>query len=310
VRKNSIGAKNIAGVYVVYEVNGLNLDRFINTVKKRGIWLFDIKKRGAKQLIVSVSYKDSENFFAIAKELCYNIKKVRYKGKGYPVFALARSFSMVLGALLFSFMAYFANDHVFSFSYSGSGSVYEREVQQYLSANGVVPFVRFSSLDLARLEDGILADNPHLSFVSLTKHGSRLNLELVLSKDKPEKLKGDVYELVAPVDAIVESIKVYRGTAEVKEGDVVKKGDLLVGGYAFIKEQTVKINLLACVTLLASEQDVYCSQKDNEEQNARLFALAQAGEKDVLSLDVKKEFDGKQYIYTTTVNYRLVIYAG
>ena len=65
----------LGGVKTTYKITGLNLDRLIDFAKKRGITLYNAKKFGNKRLIVSVSLKESKKFFAITKELCYNIKQ-------------------------------------------------------------------------------------------------------------------------------------------------------------------------------------------------------------------------------------------
>lgn len=309
--RNDFGnRKNIGGVYTVFKVTGLNQDRLINVVKKRGITLYDIKKQSNKQLIVSVSVKESKKFFAIAKELCYNVVRIKEKGLAKPFLQLMRSFSMAIGALVFSIVAFVCNDTVFAFSFSGSGSIYSADVERYLAGIGITPFVRFSSFDISKVEDGILANNKNLSFVALSKQGSKLNLELVLAESRVDVLRGDVYELLSPNDAVIESIKVYRGTAVVKKGDAVKKGDLLVGGYAIIKEQTVKINLLACVTLNVSVQYEYTSNREDDEQNAYIYALAQMGDRDVIDVKVEKQKIGSEFKYISTACYRKVIYAG
>lgn len=310
MRKNSVDRKGINGVKVVYRIDGLNLDRFINVVKKRGIQLFDIKKEGNKQLYVAVSYKDCQNFFAIAKELCYNIKRIKYKGVGYPFFMLLNSAWSIVGALIFATVALLSNDVVFAFTFSGNGSVYKDQVQGYLLDNGVKPFVRFSSLDLEKIEDGILADNPHLSFVSATKRANKLNLELILSSDNVERLQGDLSQLVSIEDGQIEQIKVYRGTPMFSVGEFVKKGDVLVDGYMLIKEQTVKTNVLACVTLKASQTFNYYSTDGKDDLNAHLFALAKMGDKQVVSVNIEKEKQNQTFIYRITAYYRLVIYAG
>jgi hypothetical protein len=183
-------------------------------------------------------------------------------------------------------------------------------VQSYLFNNGVKPFVRFSSLDLSSLEDRLLAEHSNLSFVSLTKHGTKLNVELVSSNKAPSRLSGDVYELVAPTQGVIENIKVYRGTAEVKKGDQVEKGQLLVGGYALIKEQTVKINVLAYISMQVDEAFEFISPNDNDIENAKLFAMASLGDKEIINLTVEKTKREKQYVYTVTAYYRVVIYAG
>lgn len=308
--ENNLHRKGLSNVYVVFRIKGLNLDRFINIVKKRGIVLYNIKKEQNNQLIVTVSHKDSKNFFAIAKEMCYNIKKVKYKGKSYPLLALLRAVPYVLGASVFAFIVICANDVVMSINFFGSGSVYKRQVQNYLTQKGIVPYVRFSSIDIEKLEDEVLAEHPQLSFVSIQKHGTRLNFNLVLSQEKVHKLDGNVYELTAPYDCVIEKMQIYRGTAQVKVGDQVKKGQLLVDGYAVIKEQKVKINVLAFLTVRVQAEYQYASKKYNDEQTAIAFTLSQLIDKQVVSYEVKKLKVGNLYNYIVTAYYRQVIYAG
>ena len=164
-------------------------------------------------------------------------------------------------------------------------------------------------MDLNSLGDKILKSNPHLSFASCKKNGNRLEIELVLSKQSQGALGGNVYELFSDEDGVVEIVKVYRGTALVSVGDAVRKGDLLVGGYAVIKEQTVKVNLLATVTLIVEREFIYTSEKDGEEETARIFA-EQEIDKEIVSGTTEKEFNGNEYVYKTTLKIRRVLFAG
>ena len=130
-----------------------------------------------------------------------------------------------------------------------------------------------------------------------------------MSKESQSALDGNVYELLSDEDGVVESVKVYRGTAVVSVGDAVKKGDLLVGGYAVIKEQTVKVNLLATVTIIVEREFVYTSNSDGEEETALLFAEQQV-DKEIVSGSTEKQFDGSKYVYKTTLKIRRVLFAG
>lgn len=309
MRTNNVDRESVVLIKSVFEVRGLNLDRFINTVKKRGIALYDIKKYSNKRLVLAVNFKDCQKFFAIGKELCYNIKKLREKGKGYPLLALYRSLGVLIGAIIIAVSAYTFNDFIFGFTFTGSGSVYHREVKDYLKSQGVTEFSRFSAFSLERLEDGILADNPHLSFASCVKVGNRLVVDLALSQDKVGTLDGKVYEFYSDVDGVVENIKVYRGTAVVEKGQAVKKGELLVNGVAIIKDKEVKINVLACVTILSEFKYEYRSNNDGEEERAVTFA-EQALCREPLDEKVIKSQENGEYIYTVTLTYRHVIYAG
>ena len=310
MRKNKVNRKGMSLLYSTYEINGLNLDRFINTLKTKGIELKNVKKKNNKQLLVSIKFADNEKFFAIAKELCYNIKKVGVGGKVYPFFALYKNIGVALGTLLMLLIAIFFSDYIFSIDFVGSGSVCKREIKEYLYSNGICEFSKFSDIDLSVLEDKILSSNDNLSFVGVKKRGNRLIIESVLSTEKTKTLNGDIYALHSDCDGVVENIKVYRGTAVVEKGQEVKKGDLLVDGYSTVKEQTVKINVLAFITVICSDDCVYQSKNTGEEEKAILFAKAEFIDREIIDYNVKTVNVGDTYIYTVSVRFKHVIIAG
>ncbi len=310
MRKNKVGGKVLSGVYAVYEIRGINLDYLVNTVRNKGIELFNVKKIDNKRMIVSVSLWKSANFFAIAKELCYNIKKLREKGRFYSLISAVRSFGVIIGAIIFCCFSIVTDDLLFDFTFTGSGSVYSNQVKDYLYSNGVKPMVRFSDLNLERLEDGILASSDRLSFASCQKRGNRLVVNLVLSKEQVKTQDGNIYSLVSDCDGVIESIKVYRGTAVKAVGDAVSVGELIVDGYATVKEQTVKINVIAVVTVVAKTQVVYQSDKTGQEKTALLFAQAALDGYEIINLDCTVNNSGGGYVYTVTARYRRIIYAG
>lgn len=306
--KNKSNRKGL-GLFSVYEVRGLNLDGLIKSAKNRGIDLYNVKKYKNKRMNVTVNFKDGENFFAIARELCYNIKKVRDKGRGYPLYLLFKSFGLILGAIFFCLTQCAFNDLVLDVCYSGSGIVLKTEVQEYLALQGIGKYSRFSKIDLPTLEDGILSDNKNLSFASCKKKGNRLLIELVLSDDSVKTLEGDKYQMLSTDDGIVESVKVYRGTALVKVGDTVKKGDLLVDGIATVKDQTVKINVLAVVTLKVEREFTFVGEKEAE-AFAQMLSTEKLHGEEILSIQTERTDNGQEYFYKVTAKIRRVISVG
>lgn len=309
--KNKNNRKNLeSGLMHVYKVQGLNLDRFINSVKNRDITLINVKKITNKEMIVSVYAFDSKKFFAIAKELCYNIIKINETGKALPLVKLYRSLGLFVGAIVFILSTCVLNDFIYGFSFSGTGSVYQREVLAYLNSVGIKKFSRFSSIDFERLEDNILSSNSHLSFVSAEKHGNTLKFDLAIATDNVDRLNGDVEFLYSEVSGVVEKIVVYRGTAMVAVGDNVEKGALLVDGNMTIKEQIIKTGVIANVSLITQETIVYTDSKEGQEQKATLLALANFDDKDVLDVDVQVTNEQDLWVYKAQVKYRYVISVG
>lgn len=295
-------------VYSVYEVEGLNQDAFINTLAKKGVFLYNVKKYSDRKMILSVSIKENKKFFAITHNLCYNIKKIRYEGKNYPLYFLLKNSGLFFGALLLVFISFFANGFIFSIEISGSGKIVEREVREYLSEKGIGVFTKFSDLNLSELSDGILASNANLSFVNSKKSGNRLLIELVLSEGEQEKGLGKSEEIRSDYDGIIEELKVYRGTALKKVGDSVKKGELIVGGYAVVKENTVTVNPVAYYSVLSTLTKTYLFDKDNQEDFAYAYALSECGEEEIVSYSIDKSVVGNRFLYDVRLQTRHVVY--
>ncbi len=313
MRKNKGHRADIRGVYSCFKLKGLNQDRFINSLKNKGIDLFDLKKQGERTLTFKVKRADEQKVFAINKNVWYNayeISKMGEQGLSYPILYAVRNVGVIIGILFFIVFCIISNDYILSFSFTGTGAVYERQIKDYLKENGIEKYARFSSFSLNELEDKILADNDFLSFASVSKNGNVLVLDLTLSKSPPNSLSGNAEFLKSDVSGVIESLKVYRGTALKKVGEKVEIGDVIVDGFATVKEQTVKVNVIAYATILYQTERVYVSESIGEEDSALLFA--REGLEDVEEVDfsvITTEENGK-YKYTVKLTNRRVLFVG
>lgn len=308
MRKNKIVGKNL-GFYSTYKITGLNLDNLVNILKNKGVYLKDIVKRDRKTLIVSVSYQEREKFFAITRDLCYNIKKVGERGKYRLALKMAHNFGLILGAVIFAVCSFVADDFIFSIDYAGSGSVYSREIGTLLEGENVKPFSRFSAIDLPALSDKILARTDKVSFAECLKVGNRLKINLVLSEKPTRTLFGDKETLCSDIDGVIEYLKVYRGTALKNVGDRVMAGETILGGFAVVKETTVKVGIIATVSVMGEFNYVYESERDGEESLAAIFAETALGEREIISSETVKTARGENlYEYKVKIIYRKIFY--
>lgn len=316
LRKNQFVGKGlnlIKGVYTYYKVEGLNLDRLIESLKKDGIALYKIKKNGNREIRFAIKYIDNRKFFAKLNNMWYNtytVKRIKDGGIGYPLLFLVRNVGIFIGAVVFLVSAVIANDIIFDFSFVGSGSIYNREVVEFLEEKGIKKFSRFSAVNLEELEDGILSNNEHLSFASCKKDGNRLKIELVLSGDRPKSLSGKETELVADVDGEIESAKVYRGTLLKGVGEKVVVGEKIVSGTATVKEVQVNVNVIASVSILYKENFEYISENDGEELFAETVVKSQLEEREPIATEIIKRKENEKYIYTVIFTFRRIIMVG
>jgi sporulation protein YqfD len=309
VRKNIKRFKKIeSGLYHFYEITGVNLDFLLNSLIKAGVGIKNAKKPARKKLKIGVLVSDEEKFFAITKNLCYNIKKIGEGGKFYPLIVAKRNICVVLGALIFVATSVISNDYLLKIDFEGSGKSMQTQVLRCMETHGVKRGSRFSEIDLDALSSFILAENDQLVFASCYRQGARLKTVLVAKGDM-QPLGEGVYHLFSGANGVVESVTVYRGTALVKAGDRVSAGDLLVGGYAVVKDKTVVINVLARVEVICEEQFFLDCELDNFESGAESLAVESLNAGDIVNIETKKTKVGNGFNYQVKVFSRKVFFA-
>ena len=106
---------------------------------------------------------------------------------------------------------------------------------------GISPFVNQSSIDCEAVEKYLTSKFDKLSLVSVIKKGNSLIINV------KEKIVNDEYEniesfvpLVSNLNGRILSIKLIQGTLNVKVGDLISKGDVLVEPYIYDSSNELK----------------------------------------------------------------------
>ncbi len=304
MRKNSGNREKLtSNLYSTYIVKGYNLDVFLNSLNRRGVEVYSAKKLTKNTLKLSIKYTDNKIFVALAKELCYNVKKLRDNGLYYPILYLFKNIGVFIGAVIFCLSTVFFNDYILGFEFEGSGSIYSKRVEEYLKEQNITKYTRFSDVNLKTLGEKVLQNSEFLSFASCQKVGNRLKFNLVLSSQKVPVLKDDKHQLYSRVNGVIKSIKVYRGTAVKNVGDSVTEGELLVDGYSIIKEQVVETHVLAEVKIETYKTAIYTSSLSGEEDKAIIFAKEQYSSYQFDRESVTAKENNGEYIYTVNLFY-------
>ncbi len=239
---------------VKYEISGSKL-RFLPTfLNGRGISVYKYQEIDLTRAHVIIDFNDSNKFFAICKNMCYNKTIIGFYGVLSPIALLFRYIGLVLGAILFTVIASLLNGVVLEIDCIGTGACFSSQIQAVVNDYGINRYSLFKNVDYDGLEAEVLKTNPKLSFVSAKKQGNRLVINSVLSDKDPDVLGENYGDLISGHKGVIESIKVLRGTALVQVGDSVEENTILVGGYLLGKDNvTYPTYVLATVTVISSE---------------------------------------------------------
>lgn len=204
-----------------FEVEGFNLDELIKVLYRKKIPL--------KNVVMSdnshISFEADDRFEAKVKRyiLNYKVKTNLSKIKQMPKFFLA-NLGIVLGVFFGSLFFIFASNFTWQIKVYGTDELSPNEILQVLEDNGV----KVGKINLATREEieTILLNNyDRIAQVSVIKQGTAIIINL------SEKL---VYEdnsfepIVAKYSGIITEVNIKTGTTNVKVGDYVNVGDVLV----------------------------------------------------------------------------------
>lgn len=297
------------GLKVVLRVNGASAERLIERLHDLKIYAKDVVLN-KNDCFFTVERKDLRKIFAICRNMCYNIEKVKYTGRFSLVYRLAKNVGAVLGAFAFVFFAYSTDRVVAEIDFGGEAKGYRREITAVLAESGVRIGEKCIA-DLSTLGEKVSLSVDGLAYATVEKRGKR-----VVVYAKGESFESEVIDvkrsvIIAPVDGEVKKINALSGTVKVGVGDFVKAGDVLIDG-KFVDASGKEISTYALgeICLATEVKYVYEAKGKGEQYARRAEALAEesVGDGEILERRVIfSELNGK---FTYTAIFSVVTIVG
>ena len=212
-----------------FEVTGLNLERFLNTVNRCGIPLIHISRCAGKTLRCECWSADLPMLRSIAEDKGWRFDMAKPLGLSAALNWLKRRPGVPAGIAAALAALFVLSQYVWLVEINGAGA-YHSEVSQWLSQNGYGPGTRLSYVDASRVEEALTYRYPDIAWFHVYVSGVRMVVDVTQGKPLPQELPQETGSLVAKQGGIVQSIQVHAGTAAAKAGDVVQKGQVLIHG--------------------------------------------------------------------------------
>ena len=139
---------------------------------------------------------------------------------------------IMISVVISTLMVIILSGFVWDIRVEGNENVTDSEIILSLSECGFEVGDFWLFVDRGEIEAAFLDASGDISWINLNRRGSVAYIK-VIEKDRTEESNNEddnASNLVASADCVIEEITVKRGTAVVKPGDTVKRGDLLVIG--------------------------------------------------------------------------------
>ena len=215
--------------YVIIQLDGLSLERFLNLALSRGIKIWDVKRKNTSSMTACVSM---EGFYALHKLRRTQRCRIRILEKhGIVVSLLPLRFRKVL---LFGWVVVLAallgaSRFVWFVSVSGCDVVDEREIIATLEGMDIHPGTPRSEVRTPELNRAMMASDARIAWAGTELDGVILKVSVREAANIPQVVETEPYaSIYAAEEGIISRIVTFSGSAKVRVGDAVKKGDLLI----------------------------------------------------------------------------------
>lgn len=213
------------------KVKGKKQERLINMALARGIYIWGVKRVG-DNIQFKVRSNGLEALRNIAAESGHEIEVVSKKGLPFLKNTVKRRFGFLTGALIFILALYFMSSFIWFVEVTGNNNVKTNQIIITAAKYGVYQGAAKWNFSRSEVEEGILRDLSSLSYVKVDIRGVKARIEVVEKVLPSDEITGPCH-IVASKDGIIEDILILEGQANVKKGDVVSKGDILISGIVF-----------------------------------------------------------------------------
>ena len=218
--------------FVNITVEGFFTERFINNCISNKMFLWGLKRKSSTLLTVNVNISNFKKIHNIARKTKCKVK-INSK-KGLPImFHKYRKRKLFLFLLVpVAILIFISSTYIWNVEIVGTEKINTEELLSQLSDEGVGVGKRKSSINSETIIDNIRLKRTDIAWLSLDMKGTNVIVTIVEAEEKPEIINKNEYcNIVATERGLITKITADTGTALVKAGDIVEKGDILIGGY-------------------------------------------------------------------------------
>lgn len=234
--------------YLCFSVSGSFPERLFNVLAQRGVRFWDFCKQN-ELLTARIRRRDRSLLLQAAARTEVHVHIVREGGLLPFLFRFRYRSGLVIGLLLWGTICHLMGGYIWHLQINAPDSFNEYELRSMLREQGVFEGARSDSIDPSSVVNHLtLADN-RISWMSVNLIGTdaEINISPRVHTDNAPSAAA-LSNIVAAADGTVTSVHVYNGSAAVKAGEGIRKGQLLVSGtMEYNNGSVVTVNSSACI---------------------------------------------------------------
>ena len=218
--------------YLRISIEGYYIERFINICKKRNITIWNLKRNKNTMLFFNVRIKEFKEVCKIVKQLNCKLKIRSKKGLPFLMYKYKKRKTFAILLIIVVFIIGLSSMYVWNVDIIEENNQELPNIRQDIEEAGIKLGTLKSKINSKEIINKIRLKRNDVAWMGIEKKGTNIIVKLVKADQKPEKVDTNEYSnIVSDKTGVITKINAQNGTANVKVGDTINKGDILINGW-------------------------------------------------------------------------------
>lgn len=208
------------------KIEALNAGTIVNKIIDSGVYIKNLKEK-TKYVTFEVSESDEITIKKICKTFHRRYEIISKNNFVNHLRKIKYYFGFVVAVTIMSIFIFTSNLYVYKVNVSVlSDNNFDLEnINNLLKENNIVDGIKKKDIDITKLQNLIISSQDNVAGCKVKQNGGVLDIVIYPGLLKENVSTENIY---SNFDAVITNIEIYAGKTNLKVGDLVRKGDLLI----------------------------------------------------------------------------------
>ena len=217
--------------YVRITVEGYYIERFINICTTNKILIWNLKREKGVKLHLNIGIKDFYRAIKVAKKLKCKVKIEKKRGIPFLLNRYRKRKAFVISLMIIMMALYISSNYIWNIEIQIEENLKLENIEQDIKQAGLEIGKLKSKINTQEIVNKIRLERDDISWIGINLEGTNAIVKVVKAKEAPEIIDEKEYcNIVAKKGGTITEIIAQNGTAQVKVGDTVEQGQVLIQG--------------------------------------------------------------------------------
>ena len=218
--------------YLRIIVEGYYIERFINICRNKKYTMWNIKKNNDIKISLNIEIKNYKEICRVARNTHCKVKIKAKRGLPFLINKYKKRKIFVLFLLIIAFAIFLSSNFVWNIDIIEENGAEIENIMEDINQAGLTIGEFKGNVNTKEIINKVRLDRDDIAWMGIELKGTNAIVKLVKAEEKPEIVDEDEYcNIVSDKNGVITKINAQNGTANVKVGDTISEGDILINGW-------------------------------------------------------------------------------